>query len=214
MTKNTQDLTTLVVGPLKILKPTDKRDSSKRVIWKAECICGKFEYGSRPQLEKFAGHNTCPGHPFKGKAKVIEGFRLDPTSRGEPEQTAALATWESARYPRETGDKDNRSISIRESKILRERLGLSGYKTETITMNSSVQVLGRNAEKAMFAKSLDGDDRVFLHLQMVDRNGKRSIISSRKKVPDAEWGRVAEMLAEMKVSWRERQPKRKRQSRE
>jgi hypothetical protein len=209
MTKNTQDLTGLIVGPLKILEPTDKRDSSKRVIWKAECVCGKFEYGSRLQLEKYAGHSTCPGHPFKGKAKAIVGFRLHPSRRGEPVNISALEVWQATRHPETSDDKNNRLISIDGSKILRERLGLSGYKTETIILKNSVQVLGRKAEKVLFAKSLGSDDRVLLHLQLVDTNGKQSIVSSRKEFPNAEWEMVSAMLAEMEVSWREREPRRK-----
>jgi hypothetical protein len=204
MAKQAQDLTSLIAGTLKFVEPTDRKDSSKRIIWKAECICGEFEYGSRPQLEKFAGHSTCPGHPFKGQEKPIEGFCLSPEHRESPEHVAALAAWEAARHREPSKDETNKPLSTGESKVLRERLGLSGYRTETITLTQSVSVLGCQAEKVIFAKALDGDDRILLHLQLIHASGKRSIVSSRKKVPEGEWNSVAERLAEMKIQWRAR----------
>ena len=115
-----------------------------------------------------------------------------------------MAAWDTARHQQPPKDKTNKPLSTGESKTLRDRLGLSGYKSETITLSQPVEVLGCQAEKAVFAKALDGDDRVLLHLQLVDASGKRSIVSSRKKVPEGEWGCVAERLAGMKVLWRDR----------
>ena len=211
MASQAQDLRNLITGTLKVVEPTDQRDSSKRIVWKAECVCGEFEYGSRPQLEKFAGHSTCPGHPLKGKELPIDGFCLSPEYRETAEQAVSIAAWEAARHQQLPKDETNKPLLTRESKVLRERLGLSGYKTETITLSQPVAVLGCQAEKAVFAKALDRDDRILLHLQLVDASGKRSIVSSRKKVPEGEWGCVAEKLAEMKVLWRDRETKRVKQ---
>lgn len=204
MAKQAHDLTNFIAGTLKLVEPTDRKDSSKRIIWKAECVCGAFEFGSRPQFEKFAGHSTCPGHPFKGKEQPIDGFSLSPEHRETAEHAVALAAWESARHREPSKDDTNKPLSTGESKVLRERLGLSGYRTETVTLTQPVAVLSCQAEKVVFAKALDGDDRVLLHLQLVDVSGTRSIVSSRKKVPAGEWGCVAERLAEMKIEWRDR----------
>lgn len=198
------DLTNLICGTLKITEPTTDRDSSKRVIWKAECICGQHEYGARPQLEKYAGHDTCPGHPFKGKEKLIDGFSLNPTNCETPEHAVALAVWESRRHPERQKGEGNSQPSAKENKTLRDRLGLSGYRTETVTLSQPADILGCKAEKVVFAKQLDGDDWVLLHVALVDANGKRSIASSRKKVPDAEWAALSTALTGMQLVWRER----------
>lgn len=197
-----QDLRNLVVGTLKLVKPTAKRDSSRRVVWQAECICGQHEYGARPELEKFAGYTECPGHPCKVK-KPLAGFRLHPDDRETPEQQQALSAWESRRHPEQPKVKKDRPLSTEENKTLRDRLGLSGYRTETVTLSSAVEISGCKAEKVVFATQLTGSDRVLLHVALVDADGKRSIISSRKKIAEKQWVQLNEILAGMQIEWRE-----------
>ena len=60
-----------------------------------------------------------------------------------------------------------------------------------------------------FSGQIGGEDRVLLHLQLVDGGGKRSIVSSRKKVPEAEWATLTETLTGMQLTWRDREPRRK-----
>ena len=202
-----QDLRGLITGTLKLIEPTDKRDSSKRVVWKAECICGQYEYGSRPELEKFAGYTECPGHPCKVK-KPVDGFRLHPDDLDIPEQQQARAAWESRRHPEQPKVIKDKSLSIEENKILRDRLGLHNYHTETVKLTPPLEVLGCKAEKVIFAKQIEGADRVFLHIALLAENNKRSIVSSKKKVPEHEWKAVADALLGMNITWRDRELKR------
>lgn len=95
-----------------------------------------------------------------------------------------------------------------ESKVLRERLGLSGYITETVKLPSALEILGSKAEGVVFAKQIAGADRVLLHVTLVDGAGKRSIVSSRKKVPQPEWQALTEALTGMAITWRDRELKR------
>lgn len=94
-----QNLKDLISGVLRIMEPTDERSSNKTIIWRAECVCGHSELGTRTDFEKYAGLSECPGHPFKGKEKPVDGFRLHPDNREEPGYSAALAAWEQRRHP-------------------------------------------------------------------------------------------------------------------
>jgi len=201
------NLTDLVCGPLKLVEPTDQRDSNKCVIWKAECICGQFEYGSRATLEKYAGHTGCPGHPFKGMEKPVDGFRLHPDQKGTLDHAAELADWENRRNAGQSVSHADMQLSTEGNKALRDRLGLSGYKTETVTLNQGVSFMGRVAEKVVFAKQVAGDDRVLLHVICASDTGKRSIVASRKKMPEDEWQSIKDVLAGMDISWRHRELK-------
>jgi hypothetical protein len=228
-----QDLRKLICGTLKLVEPTDKRDSSKRVIWKAECTCGEFEYGAKPDLEKYAGHCDCPGHPFKGKELPVEGFKLNPDIRDSLDHAAAASDWELKRHPEqpveervsEPLDQDHqdapetseipkdKDTSPKPSEVLQKRLGLSGYTTCSQVLTTKIELLGCKAEKVVFAKKIDGPpDLVLLHVQLVDAAGKRSIVSSKKKVSEAEWSALTAQLAEMKIDWREKDVKRKAQA--
>jgi len=201
------DLSSLVCGPLKLVVPTDQRDSNKCVIWKAECICGQFEHGSRATLEKYAGHQDCPGHPFKGNEKPVDGFRLHPDQKGTLEHAASLADWENRSHPVKYECNADSQSSIEGNKALRDRLGLSGYKTETVSLAQGVSFMGKVAEKVVFAKQVSGGDRVLLHVICVTDTGKRSIVASRKKMPEDEWQSVKDVLAGMAISWRHRELK-------
>jgi len=204
------DLSDLICGTLRLIEPTAERDATHRVIWKTECICGQFEYGSSVQLAKFAGHSECPGHPFEGKEKTVEGFRLHPDKKDEPGHAAAITAWESRRHPEQSKVEADKLPSTGESKVLRDRLGLIGYRTETISLAQPVDMVGGKAEKVTFARQLDGEDRIFLHVSLVNADGKRSIVSSRKKVPDTEWTALTEALSEMQIVWREKESKRRK----
>ena len=243
-----QNLTNLICGPFKFINPTDKRDSSKRVIWTCECVCGAIEHGSKADIIKFAGHGlNCPGHPIKGKEKPLEGFTLDPEFKSTIEHAEMARDWELKRNPeqpaeireseaaaevsQENADKPgaanaspapapestpeaqvpsvNRTKSTDGSDVLKDRLGLIGYKTECLTLTTPVEMLNGKAEKVVFAKQITGDDRVFLHIQLVDASGKRGIVSSKKKVPTDAWDALSSTLSEMNISWRERDKRRK-----
>jgi hypothetical protein len=201
------NLTDLICGILKLVEATDQRDSNKCVVWKAECICGQFEYGSRATLEKYAGHHACPGHPFKGKEKPVDGFRLHPDQKGTLEHAAVLADWKQRRDPEQSESNADMQLLIEGNKALRERLGLSGYKTETVTLNQSVWFMGKVAEKVVFAKQIKGDDRVLLHIICVTDNGARSIVASRKKMAEDEWQSVKDVLSGMDIRWRHKELK-------
>lgn len=241
-----QDLSNLICGPFKFINPTDKRDSSKRVIWACECVCGVVEHGSKADIIKFAGHGPiCPGHPIKGKEKPLEGFTLDPDFKSTIEHAEMAREWELNRNPEQPeevresesapgtpqepaaaaapeGGKSapeatpeapkpsaNRTKSTDGSDVLKDRLGLIGYRTECLTLTTPIEMLNGKAEKVVFAKQITGDDRVFLHIQLVTSDGKRGIVSSKKKVPTDAWDALSATLSTMNVAWREREKRRK-----
>lgn len=93
---------------------------------------------------------------------------------------------------------------------MRERLGLSGYITETVKLPATIEILRCQAEGVVFAKKIEGVpiDRILLHVGLVDNTGKRSIVSSRKKVPLPEWEALAAVLTGMSIIWRDKELKR------
>jgi hypothetical protein len=213
MAPKLQDLKGIIVGTLKITASTDKKDRDKCRIWQAECVCGATELGSRSQLERYAGHVKCPGHPLKGKEKPLDGFKILPELRDTPKQNAALAAWETARTGKapekpvvETAKstKERKASNSTGSEVLTKRLGLHGYRLETVHLPNPITVQGLQIYKAVFAKSITNDDRVFLHVA-----GRKSIISSRKKVSDSEWSALCAAFAELKLKWREKEPQKK-----
>ena len=98
----------------------------------------------------------------------------------------------------------------KESKVLRERLGLNGYITETVKLPSTLEILGCKAEGVVFARQIEGVpiDRILLHVTLVSATGKHSIVSSRKKVPQPEWQALTKALTGMSITWRDRELKR------
>ena len=118
--------------------------------------------------------------------------------------------------PLEPQTADTATISItKESKVLRERLGLNGYITETLKLSLPVEVLGCKAESVVFAKQIvdvviEGVpvDRILLHVTLISSTGKRSIVSSRKKVPADEWQALTNVLSSQEIIWRDRELKR------
>ena len=106
---------------------------------------------------------------------------------------------------------DTVTVTIpKESKVLRERLGLNGYITETVKLTSNLEILGCKAEGVVFARQIEGVpiDRILLHVTLVSATGKHSIVSSRKKVPQPEWQALTEALTGMSITWRDRELKR------
>lgn len=73
-------------------------------------MCGHSEFGTRADFEKYAGHTDCPGHPFKGKEKPVDGFRLHPDNREEEGYAASLAAWEQCRHPDQLKEKCDSSL--------------------------------------------------------------------------------------------------------
>ncbi len=96
----------------------------------------------------------------------------------------------------------------KESKVLRERLGLNGYITETVKLPPTLEILGCKAEGVVFAKQIAGADKVLLHVTLVSATGKQSIVSSRKKVPQPEWQTLTDALTGMAITWRDKELKR------
>jgi hypothetical protein len=99
---------------------------------------------------------------------------------------------------------------IKESKVLRERLGLSGYITETVKILTPIGILGCKAEGVVFAKQIEGIpvDRILLHVALVSATGKRSIVSSRKKLSSEEWQALTDVLSSQAITWRDKELKR------
>ncbi len=111
--------------------------------------------------------------------------------------------------PPEPQVADTVTVTIpKESKVLRERLGLNGYITETVKLPSTLEILGCKAEGVVFARQIAGADRVLLHVSLVDAAGKRSILSSRKKASQPEWQALTESLTALSISWRDKELKR------
>ena len=113
--------------------------------------------------------------------------------------------------PPEAQTADTVTVTIpKESKVLRERLGLNGYITETVKLPSNLEILGCKAEGVVFARQIEGVpiDRILLHVTLVSATGKHSIVSSRKKVPQPEWQALTEALTGMSITWRDRELKR------
>jgi hypothetical protein len=213
--KDIHDISGLIVGTLKIVSVTDEKDSSKCRIWEAQCICGKKEYGTKKFLEQHAGHVSCPGHPIKGKEQPLDGFKLTPELKDTLEQKKALEKWETARIGKKQPEADaprpnkERPVKTTGSDILKVRLGLDGYHLETVTLPEPLTIQGLKVPKIIFAKSLAGEDRVLLHLDTISETGKRSIISSRKKLSDSEWTAICLVLEKMHLTWREKEPRKK-----
>jgi hypothetical protein len=105
--------------------------------------------------------------------------------------------------------KERKASSSTGSDILRKRLGLDGYRIETMALPTPVSVQGVKAHKVVFAKALVSDDRVFLHVETVSDDGKRGMISSVKKITPEEWATLAEAFTGLKLLWREKEPKKK-----
>lgn|GEM_PF-6317442 len=161
-------------------------------------------YCAKPDLEKYAGHSVCTGHP--AAPKPVEGFHLHPDNKETPEHVAAVAAWESRRHPERPMNETDKPLSTEGSEVLRNRLGLNGYRCETVLLPQAITVSGSKAEKVIFAKSVStaNEDRVFLHVQLCNDAGKRSIISSRSKISTPEWNEIASSLAGMNIIWRDR----------
>ena len=215
-----QDLAGIIVGPLKVVGPTNAKNAGNCRVWAAECTCRAKEYGSRSELERYAGFIACPGHPFAGKEKILDGFKLVPELRGTPEQCAAAVAWETARAGKGHEEPDAEVPKLEKdeessagSAMLAKRLGLHGYKLETMHLPTPLLVQNITINKAVFAIALTGDDRVFLHIEGIgadadgDAGGKRTMISSRKKMTDHEWSALGAAFAELKLQWREKETK-------
>lgn len=266
MQNNTHDFTGLVAGILKFIEPTGDTDSSKRKIWKAECVCGSTECGIRSDLEKYAGLTACPGHPLKGHETPVEGFKISANLRDMPEQVAALVAWEAARsavpsseaHPTIADDTDaaetNEAViespaaegstiqeceapaveaapvsdaspaeaapevpapkkerkPVKGSAMLKARLGLDGYVIESVKLPEPLPIQGLSIAKAVFAKSIHSDDRVFLHIESALVDGKAAMISSRKRILPEEWKSLTSAFEALKLTWREKPMKAKK----
>jgi hypothetical protein len=133
---------------------------------------------------------------------------------------AVVAVMESAEVtelPPEPQTNDTVTATItKESKVLRERLGLIGYITETVKLPTEpkISVLGQTAESVVFAKQIvtehEGSvipDRILLHINLLSKAGVNSIVSSKRKLSAEEWINVTEALIDLKYAFRERELK-------
>jgi len=107
-----------------------------------------------------------------------------------------------------SSDELDNDTHSKANKVLENRLGLTGYTTISIALTEPVALDGVTAERVVFAKQISGEDRVFLHLLVVNPDGKKSIISSRKRVPTSAWQRIADELVAKQITWRDRAPRR------
>ncbi|MBV5327776.1 MAG: hypothetical protein JZU65_09085 [Chlorobium sp.] len=283
MAPNSREMIGTIAGPFKIIERTNQKDSSKRILYRAECVCSAIELGPLSTLGKFQGHGcSCPGHPLKkGMEKPDSGFTYFPD---QPEHADALAAWESARNPdqlkeesaddqsvelftdeiatipevapttevetatetvntaeevvttsdatttTETVDTDettsaatldatpmtpvvtqetpkavaNKDTSTKMSAVLATRLKLHGYHTTSTKLLRPVKILGQDAVSVVFAANSEGD-KVLLHVALVSADGKKSILSSKKKAPEADWSALSAALTGMNITWREKE---------
>jgi hypothetical protein len=277
MAPNTREMIGTIAGPFKIIERTNQKDSSKRILYRAECVCSAIELGPLSTLGKFQGHGcSCPGHPLKkGMEKPDSGFTYFPD---QPEHADALAVWESARHPDQIMEESevntaadttstetvtielapvviaedtttttetstitetassteiiaadatvsdvtaatpdvtqessnaavNKDTSTKMSAVLAKRLKLVGYHTTSTKLLQPVKILGLDAVNVVFAENAEGD-KVLLHICLSSVDGKKSIVSSKKKVAEADWLALSAALTGMKITWREKEQSR------
>jgi hypothetical protein len=139
--------------------------------------------------------------------------------RDSTEQSALAAVKKSAKITKlPPVPQTNDTIIVtspKESKVLRERLGINGYCTETVKLSSPIEVLGCKAEGVVFAKQIQGDvivgapvDRILLHVSLVNAAGKRSIVSSIKRMSSEELQALTNVLSSQAITWRNKELKR------
>ena len=124
------------------------------------------------------------------------------------DDTAAAASEAPSVIPDVTQETLNESInkepSTKMSAVLAKRLKLVGYHTTSTKLLHPVKVLGLDAVNVVFADNAEGTDKVLLHVSLVSADGKKSTVSSRKKVADAEWSALSAALTGMQITWREK----------
>lgn len=98
----------------------------------------------------------------------------------------------------------DRNTSTKMSAVLATRLKLTNYHTVSKKLTPPVKILGQEATSVVFAEDATGTDRVLLHICLCSTDDKKSksIVSSMKKVPTADFSTLTHTLAEMKVTWR------------
>jgi len=105
----------------------------------------------------------------------------------------------SQKPPKAVVDKDT---STKMSAVLATRLKLTNYHTTSKKLTPPVQILGQDAISVVFAEDATGTDRVLLHICLNSTDGKKSIVSSMKKVPTEDFSTLKSTLAAMNVTWR------------
>jgi chitodextrinase len=96
----------------------------------------------------------------------------------------------------------NSDTSTKMSAVLATRLKLTNYHTTSKKLTPPVQILGQDAISVVFAEDATGTDRVLLHICLNSTDGKKSIVSSMKKVPTEDFSTLKSTLAAMNVTWR------------
>lgn len=97
----------------------------------------------------------------------------------------------------------NKEQSTKMSAVLATRLKLHGYHTTSKKLTPPVKILGQDALSIVFAEDdATGTDRVMLHICLSSADGKKSIVSSMKKVPADDFSTLTSTLAAMNVTWR------------
>lgn len=98
----------------------------------------------------------------------------------------------------------NKDTSTKMSAVLATRLKLHGYHTTSTKLLQPVKILGQDAVSVVFAANSEGD-KVLLHVALVSADGKKSILSSKKKAPEADWSALSAALTGMNITWREKE---------
>ena len=96
----------------------------------------------------------------------------------------------------------NKEQSTKMSAVLATRLKLTNYHTTSKKLTPPVKILGQDATSVVFAVDEAGTDLVMLHICLSSTDGKKSIVSSMKKVPADDFSTLTSTLAAMNVTWR------------
>ena len=199
------------------VKPAEKakRSPAKRPTLKqVETVAAVEEV---PEVVELPVSEQPPEQQLADAVAVIPPSESDAlqNSTEQVEVAAVMVSAENTELPPGPQTNDTTTVTIpKESKVLRERLGLIGYLTETVKLPAEpkISVLGQTAESVVFAKQIVIEhvdsvipDRVLLHINLISEAGVHSIVSSKRKLSSEEWISVTESLIDMKYAFRERE---------
>ena len=96
----------------------------------------------------------------------------------------------------------DKNTSTKMSAVLATRLKLTNYHTCSKKLTPPVKILGQDATSVVFAEDAAGKDLIMLHICLSSTDGKKSIVSSMKKVPTDDFSTLTSTLAAMNITWR------------
>lgn len=143
---------------------------------------------------------------------VIASKHIESNEENTNEEPPAPAEEAALEAPVEAPSSKTKRKSENGSAILRDRLGLDAYHCETFTLPNAPSIAGAKAVKAVFAKQIDGDDRVLLHLELIKPDGKRKLISAMKKLSTDELTNITAELEQLNIAWRMKDTRQARKS--